>query len=267
MPPVALTDSGGVGRRVVITRPRAQADALVTRLTELGVEVHRFPLLEIQPLADTAHLRSTLSHLSEYALVAFVSPNAIDAAFEHIDQWPNQVIAAVVGEGSRLALARHGLNGSGARVVSPIDPQRTDSETLLEVLDLPALQGRRVLIIRAETGRELLADRLRAAGVEVEQIAAYRRGMPELDTALDAQLNQLITADACWVITSSEALRHLLEMVQRACGQAGIQQILNTQLLVPHPRIAESAQTLGFTHVTQTSSGDEALVAAIQSVT
>lgn len=254
-----------MGRRVVITRPRAQADALVTRLAELGVEVHRFPLLEIQPLADTAQLRSTLSHLSDYALVAFVSPNAIDAAFAHIDHWPNHVIAAVVGEGSRQALARHGLTDNGARVVSPIDPHRTDSETLLDVLDIAALRGRRVLIIRAETGRELLADRLRGAGIEVEQIAAYRRGMPVLDTALGEQLHHLVAADACWVITSSEALRNLLEMVRRVSGEPGAELILNAQLLVPHPRIAESAQALGFRRVTQTPSGDEALVAAIQS--
>jgi len=48
-------------------------------------------------------------------------------------------------------------------------------------------------------------------------------------------------------------------------GEPGVELILNAQLLVPHPRIAESAQVLGFRRVTQTASGDEALVAAIQS--
>ena len=48
--------------------------------------------------------------LHDFALVAFVSPNAIDAAFAHIpdfhDTWPAGVTVAVVGEGSRAALAR-----------------------------------------------------------------------------------------------------------------------------------------------------------------
>ena len=254
-----------MGKGVVITRPRAQAEALAARFAPLGVTVHVFPLLEIQPIQDSAALRATLSRLADYAMVAFVSPNAIDAAFAYIDRWPQEVIAAVVGEGSRQALARHGVTEASARIVSPVDPHRTDSETLLEVLDLPALQGRRVLIIRAETGRELLADRLRLTGVEVEQVAAYQRGMPVFDAARHAQLNQLIASDSSWIITSSEALRNLLDMVRLGPGELGMAKILNSQLVVPHPRIAETAQALGFTRVTQTASGDEALVAAIQS--
>jgi uroporphyrinogen-III synthase len=54
-------------------------------------------------------------------------------------------------------------------------------------------------------------------------------------------------------------------MVRLGPGEPGMTQILNSQLVVPHPRIAETAQALGFTRVTQTASGDEALVAAIQS--
>ncbi|MFM7760158.1 MAG: uroporphyrinogen-III synthase [Burkholderiaceae bacterium] len=252
-------------RPVVITRPRAQADALAARLAELGVAVHCFPLLEIKPIQDDAVLRDTLGRLRDYAMVAFVSPNAIDAAFAYIDQWPVEVIAAVVGEGSRQALARYGVNAGNAQIVSPIDPNRTDSETLLEVLDLAALKGRRALIVRAETGRELLADRLRAADVEVEQIAAYQRGMPVFDDQRRAQLADLLAQPMSWVITSSEALRYLLEMARQLADETGVEQRLGCQLIVPHPRIAESAHALGFTHVMQTASGDEALVAAIQS--
>jgi len=252
-------------RPVVITRPRAQADALAARLAELGVVVHCFPLLEIQPIQDDAVLRDTLGRLRDYAMVAFVSPNAIDAAFAYIDQWPVEVIAAVVGEGSRQALARYGVNAGNAQIVSPIDPNRTDSETLLEVLDLAALKGRRALIVRAETGRELLADRLRAADVEVEQIAAYQRGMPVFDAQRRAQLADLLAQPMSWVITSSEALRYLLEMARQLAAETGVEQMLGRQLIVPHPRIAETAYALGFTHVMQTASGDEALVAAIQS--
>jgi len=53
--------------------------------------------------------------------------------------------------------------------------------------------------------------------------------------------------------------------VRQSLGESGMTKILNSRLVVPHPRIAETAQALGFTRVTQTASGDEALVAAIQS--
>jgi uroporphyrinogen-III synthase len=254
-----------VGKGVVITRPRAQAEPLATRLASLGIAAHIFPLLDIQPLPDLAPLKSALARLPDYALVAFVSPNAIDAAFSHIDAWPAGVIAAVVGEGSRQALANHGVTDANARIAFPTDPHRTDSETLLDALDLNALKGCRALIIRAETGRELLADRLREAGVDVEQVAAYRRGAPRLDAARRAELTELIAADHEWLVTSSEALRHLHDQVLEISGAPGWHKVRQQHLIVPHQRIAETAQTLGFARVTQTASGDEALLAAIQS--
>ncbi len=250
---------------VVITRPRAQAEPLAARLSAAGLPAHVFPLLDIQPLADTSALEAAMARLHDYALVAFVSPNAVDAAFRFIRRWPDGVIAAVVGEGSRQALARHGLTQANAPIVSPLDPHRTDSDTLLEVLDLDALRGRKALIVRAETGRELLADRLRAAGVEVDKVAAYRRGAPPLDAARRAQLATLVAAGADWVITSSEALRNLQQDVLQLAGVPGWDAVRACRLIVPHHRIAETAQALGFTQVTLTDSGDEALLAAIQS--
>jgi uroporphyrinogen-III synthase len=74
------------------------------------------------PLPDQSALLAALARLHQYALVAFVSPNAIDAAFAHIRHWPAGVTAAVVGEGSRAALAAHGVPTSSARRRRPSDP-------------------------------------------------------------------------------------------------------------------------------------------------
>ena len=252
---------------VVITRPAAQAEALALRLSASGCPVRLFPLLEIQPLVDTAELSATLAKLNDYAMVAFVSPNAIDAVFAHLTDWPKNVIAAVVGEGSRIALARHGVTDANATIISPSDKQRTDSETLLLELDLDALRGKKVLIVRAESGRELLADQLRAAGVDVEQIVAYQRLAPTLDQARLVALRALLAEQNDWIITSSEALRLLKQMVEQADPAAGWQHLQNKTLILPHPRIAETARECGFTHINLCGSGDEALFGAIQSRT
>ena len=252
---------------VVITRPAAQAEALALRLSASGCPVRLFPLLEIQPLADTTELSATLAKLNDYAMVAFVSPNAIDAVFAHLADWPKNVIAAVVGEGSRIALARHGVTDANATIISPSDKQRTDSETLLLELDLDALRGKKVLIVRAESGRELLADQLRAAGVDVEQIVAYQRLAPTLDQARLVALRALLAEQNDWIITSSEALRLLKQMVEQADPAAGWQHLQSKTLILPHPRIAETARECGFTHINLCGSGDEALFGAIQSRT
>lgn len=258
---------------VVITRPLAQARPLAARVAALGRTVELLPLLDIEPLPDTTQLQATLARLADYALVAFVSPNAIDAAFAHLRQWPPGVTLAVLGEGSRAALAAHGVTPQQANIVSPADAAHSDSEHLLQTLDLAALKGRKVLIVRGESGRELMADGLRAAGAEVEVVAAYRRRIPALTPELKARLRTLLAQQNDWLITSSEALRGLLDLLAQmdreqppAAPQQGYVVSMQQQhLIVPHARIADNANNLGFTRLTLTGSGDERLLGALQS--
>jgi uroporphyrinogen-III synthase len=267
------------GAAVVITRPRRQAEPLAAAVAALGRRPVILPLLEIGPAPDPALLARVLADLGRYALVAFVSPNAVDAAFAHIpgEHWPDGVDIAVVGEGSRAALARHGIrddDGAGkVRIHSPHDPACSDSEHLLEALDLAAIAGRRVLVVRGDGGREVLPDALRAAGCAVETVAAYRRAVPRLDADMASSLRALLADSNDWIITSSEALRGLAGLVQELDAspdssmdeETNVAKLQQQRLIVPHSRIAETARALGFTEVTLTGSGDERLLAALQS--
>ena len=266
---------------VVITRPRAQCQALAEGVAALGRAAVLLPLLDIYPLADQAPLQRVLADLlaglGGYALVAFVSPNAIDAAFaqlRHLRQpgcWPAGVALAVLGETSRACLAKHGVDAGNATIFSPLDPARSDSEHLLDALDLGALAGRRVLIVRGESGRELMADGLRAAGAHVETVAAYRRAVPLLTPQLGATLRTLLARPNDWIITSSEALRGLfgllaeLDALNGAKTAASVAKMQQQHLIVPHGRIAETAAALGVTRLTLAGSGDASLLAALQS--
>ncbi len=226
---------------VVITRPRAQADALAQQVSALGRQVEVLPLLEIFPLPDQSALAATLADLPRYTMVAFVSPNAIDAAFAHISAWPREVTLAVLGEGSRAALARHGLTDANATIVSPLDAARSES------------------------GRELMADGLRAAGAIVTTVAAYRRSVAQLTTALRERLTRLLAGPNDWIITSSEALRGLLALVDELGDVDLVSKMQQQHLIIPHARIAETAAALGLTRITLCGSGDERVLAALQS--
>jgi uroporphyrinogen-III synthase len=251
--------------KVVITRPRAQAQELARAVAVLGREPIVLPLLEIHPLPDQSDLARTLADLARYALVAFVSPNAIDAAFAHIPAWPEGVAIAVVGEGSRAALARHGLTSHNATIHSPGDGENSDSEALLRNLDRATLLGRRVLIVRGESGRELLAEGLAAAGAQVDFVAAYRRAVPALTDELAATLKGLLAGRNDWIVTSSEALRGLATLVRQLDPVAGVAKLQQQHWIVPHARIAETARALDLSLLTLTGAGDARLLAALQS--
>lgn len=250
---------------IVITRPRAQAEPLAQRLAQAGHSTVVLPLLEIDPLPDQSQLHATLARLDTFAMACFVSPNAVDAAFEHLDAWPPQVAIAVVGEGSRAALARRGVCGERFTIHSPPDPAFSDSEHLLASLDLAPLRGREVLIVRGETGRELLADALRAAGAAVTTVAAYRRRVPDLTPAFADQLRGLLAGEHTWIITSSEALRGLAALAARLGPDDFVARLQRQHFIVPHARIHQTALDLGLHQLTLSGSGDEGVFAALQS--
>ena len=266
---------------VVITRPAGQSNELIAQLAAAGVAVLDFPLIDIAPVTDEAPLRAALASLERYALVVFVSPNAVDHAFARSDAiWPHALPIGVVGPGSVQALARHGVAAPAYTIISPPsvaddDTARFDSEGLFAAIDTAlgatSLEGKRVLIVRGDGGREWLADRLREAGAEVETVAAYRRLVPEPSIGGWARVHALLAgAPHAWLLTSSEGVRNLHELAQEHLTAEEITQLKHANLVAPHPRIAQTARALGFDSITVSGAGDEriarALLAAVPTV-
>ncbi|MFM0427644.1 fused uroporphyrinogen-III synthase HemD/membrane protein HemX [Paraburkholderia aspalathi] len=266
---------------VVITRPAGQSNELIAQLAAAGVAVLDFPLIDIAPVTDEAPLRAALASLERYALVVFVSPNAVDHAFARSDAiWPHALPIGVVGPGSVQALARHGVAAPAYTIISPPsvaedDTARFDSEGLFAAIDTAlgatSLEGKRVLIVRGDGGREWLADRLREAGAEVETVAAYRRLVPEPSIGGWARVHALLAgAPHAWLLTSSEGVRNLHELAQEHLTADEITQLKHANLVTPHPRIAQTARALGFDSITVSGAGDEriarALLAAVPTV-
>jgi uroporphyrinogen-III synthase len=146
-------------------------------------------------------------------------------------------------------------------VAAPIVPSEASSEGVLALaLFQPEhITGRRVLIFRGEGGRELLAERLRECGAEVEYAEVYRRVKPPVDRDTlmvywDRGEIQIV------LITSAEGLNNLLQVM----GEAHRDKLSATPLLVMSERIAVLAQGLGFEAVVAKDTTDEGLVDALK---
>jgi uroporphyrinogen-III synthase len=242
------------GRGIVVTRPVEQAGTLAELIREAGGHAIVFPVIEISDVADLLPLAALLARLAEFDIAIFISPNAVSKAMNLIAArggLPPQLKVAAIGRGSVKALERFGVSGVVA-------PQRFDSDALLELPALSDVAGKRVVIFRGEGGRELLGDTLTARGAHLEYAECYRRGQPRADASslLRAWARHEVHAV---VVTSSEGMRHLFDMVGNS-GRAWLQQ---TPVFVPHPRIAETARGLGAREVVPTTAGDEGIVAAL----
>jgi uroporphyrinogen-III synthase len=66
-------------------------------------------------------------------------------------------------------------------------------------------------------------------------------------------------------VTSSEALLFFTQMVAQLDIAGGVAKMQQQRIIVSHIRIAETAQVLGFSSITLTRSGDDGLLAALQS--
>lgn len=266
---------------VVITRPREQSHTLAQGVHTLGLTPLVFPLLEIRPVDDSAPLAAALSDLSRYALVVFVSPNAVTHAMACLTQvaqrspgdvWPADVPVAVVGPASALTLAEHGIAPPRHRIVQPAgsaEEARFDSEGLFARLDMASLQGKEVLIVRGNGGREWLADQLRAGGATVTIVEAYQRLAPQPSAEDWAAVRAGLQGEGpvrerqAWLLTSSEAVRYLDTLARETLHAADLARLREAQCFAPHARIIEQARALGFTHLQLTGAGDTRLLAAV----
>ena len=240
-------------RRIVVTRPAAQAAGLARMIADAGGDAVLFPLLEIGPADDPQPLRHAVERIDDYALAIFISPNAIEHALPPMlaaGPWPSHLQAAVIGPSSAAQLARHGVRN----VVAP--QERYDSEALLE---LPALQGaalagRHVLILCGNGGRELLAQTLRARGAQVDKVACYRRWAPDDATPI-AELLDAGRLDAL-TLSSSEGLRNLLALLDARLRT----RLCALPVFVPHQRIAQLAFDNGLRRVVLSGPADAGIV-------
>lgn len=261
-----MTDSTSrplAGRHVVVTRPAQQAGPLAAALAAAGGIPVLFPVLEIHEVdaAERELLRAVLARLAaaEFGLAVFVSPNAIERTFAELRAsgltWPApaRLRVAALGKSSERALAACGIGD----VIAP--RARFDSEGLLELPELQAMAGKRVIIFRGDGGRELIAETLRARGATVEYVTCYRRAAPAGDTAELRRLWQEGRLDA-FTITSSEGLRHLHALL----GEAGRALLEGTPLFAPHARIVEEARGLGLQRVVATAPGDAGLLRGLK---
>ncbi|MBS0345774.1 MAG: uroporphyrinogen-III synthase [Proteobacteria bacterium] len=240
------------GRSILITRPAGQADSLCAAFAALGAEPLRFPLLTISPVADPAPLQAAARRLGDFALVFFVSPNAVhfslDAVLPVIGAWPAGVAVATVGKGSEAALAARGFTD----VIAPTDGFDSEAVLALPAFQPAAVAGRRVLILRGDGGRDLLGDTLKARGALVEYLTCYHRSGPADDFLPIVARARTGRLDAL-TLTSSESVGHLRALPESAT-------LLDIPVFVPHPRIATAARDAGFSTVIATGAGDQGLI-------
>lgn len=199
--------------RVVVTRPRRQASDLARRLEELGAVPHLLPAVEVRDPADWAPVDDALQRLASYHWLVFTSVNGVHSFLRRLRRIGMDLRAlgtlrlAAIGPATAEALREYHLDAD-------IVPDEYRSEALAAALK-PQVAGQRVLLARADRGRELLRDEL-GHGAEVDQIAVYSQ-VDALDTSSHV-FDSLRRGEVDYVtLTSSNIARAFLRGLDAPC--------------------------------------------------
>ncbi|MDY0136029.1 MAG: uroporphyrinogen-III synthase [Thiomicrospira sp.] len=228
------------------TRPQHQACQLTQLARQAGFAVVECPCLEIVYEAPRD------LDLGAFDVVVFVSRNAVQGLAQLAPRWSGQQLVAV---GAATAQALDELNWPNRQ---PLPPS-FDSEGMLQLAVFAKVPHLRVLIVRGDGGRELLADSLRQAGARVSVCEVYRRQVAPFCQQAWAAFR--VARHPVLLFTSQTSLAAFLSALppnqQAWC--------LSLPLIVFSERIAHAARERGFSGemlVTPTSS-DEAIISSL----
>jgi uroporphyrinogen III methyltransferase / synthase len=228
------------GKRILVTRPKAQAADLVDRLEAAGAEAIEAPMIRIVPPEDFAALDDACARAGEFDWIVFSSVNAVDAFVDRLLAGPrdlralNGVRLCVVGPSTGDRLARYGLKVD-------LTPAEYRADAVVPAMaELGDLHGQRVLLPHGDIGREVVAEELRKNGADVTEVIAYRTAIAEPEREGEPDIYRMLLERRIDVVTftSASAVRSFV----RVLGDEPAADLLRTTVVASiGPVTAEAA--------------------------
>ena len=193
------------GETILVTRPAHQAESLASRLEQLGAEVLLQPAIDIRPVSNEGSLASAVSELDQFDWIVFSSVNGVEYFFRQVMSTADirllgNVKFAVIGPATAGRLADFHLRADWM-------PERYDADALANEL-LPMVESKRVLLVRASRGREVLFETLRSVASRVEQVVCYEsHDVSEADPEISRRLE---SGEIDYVTVTSSAIANSL---------------------------------------------------------
>jgi uroporphyrinogen III methyltransferase/synthase len=233
------------GRRIIVTRPRAQAAGFIDALAAAGADVIACPTIEIAPPPSWAPVDAAIAAIDRYDWIVLTSVNGVRAWLERLRTLRCDVRAmhrariAAVGPETAAALERGGI-------LVDVVPSEFRAEAVADAMRAAGVRGCRVLLPRAAEAREVLPVLLRGAGAEVDEVATYetvraRTDMHEVGTLIRDGAVDLVT------FTSSSTVRNFVALLDAVARE----RIESVPAGCIGPITAETARAAGFSVVVQ----------------
>lgn len=160
------------GKRIVITRARAQASSLASKLSKLGALCIEIPTIQIVAAEDTAPLKKSIENIKNYDWLVFTSVNGVKFFFDTLFDMSHDVRVlghlkfACIGPVTKERLKNYGI-------ISDILPETYRAESVIDAFSTVEIKDKKILLPRARQARTILPEELIKMGAQVDDIAAY----------------------------------------------------------------------------------------------
>jgi uroporphyrinogen III methyltransferase/synthase len=251
------------GKTIIVTRSREQASELSRRLGELGANVIEEPTIELSPPEDQSAVDEALRGMNGFDWIVFTSPAGVKHAKRRLVELGLDVRAfgsaklATVGEETARAI-RDQLS-----LKVDLCPQQFVAEALADALHQSGeVTGKRFMLLRADIGRPILAQRLKQDGAAlIKDIAIYQtRPVANLSESVDSAL---ANGEIHWItFTSSSTVKNFLAQL----GPDAAAKLSGIRLASIGPITSQTIRAAGLNAVEAKTYNLDGLVAAIVAV-
>jgi len=231
------------GKRILVTRPEAQATEFVDLLWSLGAEPIEAPMIRVEPPEDYEPLDEACALVGTFDWIVFTSVNGVDAFLKRLCRGARDVRElkgvrlCAIGPATAERLARYGLRVD-------LVPDEHRGEAVVEALrNAEDLSERRILLPRADLARDLLPTELQRAGAEVVDVTAYRTVLAGGDRDTGPDIYKMLLEQEIDVVTftSASTVRNFVKLL----GAAPAADLLNTTVVAAiGPVTADAAARL-----------------------
>ncbi|NIO09949.1 MAG: HemD protein, partial [Deltaproteobacteria bacterium] len=200
-----------LGRCVMITRPRRQSVSFVRGLEELGAEVIECPTIEIIPPESYVPLDKTIQNIEEYDWIVFTSVNGVKEFLNRLELLGKDGAAldgihvAAIGPETAKEIALHGIQVEFV-------PAEYRAEGILHGFNPAEVEGKRFLLPRAATARDILPRKLKEWGADVDVVQAYRTVPAKGSSAILSGVLAKHKVDLV-TFTSSSTVKHFVDLI------------------------------------------------------
>ena len=232
------------GLKVLVTRAKEQAAELSDQLAALGAEPVEAPMIRILPPEDSTPLLRAAAQLDVFDWVVFTSANAVDSLMQAVLETGGDVRSlkgpqlCAIGSATAEQLAKYGIK------VDLIPPEFKADAVVSALKTRGPLDAVRVLLPRADIGREVIAEQLREAGALVTDVVAYRNVLDDPQANGGPDIYRMLLDGEIQIVTftSASAVRNFTKVL----GAEQAAELLNkTVVAAIGPVTAEAAARLG----------------------